>query len=59
MVPIPMIADDSADKQMVLGAHPSHGIFEKLGLMHVLVKALAQLVEQRILHMPGEFLEHR
>lgn len=51
-----MIFDDAVDELVVLGAKTSHGILEEPSLQHVLVGAMLQLIQERILHVSCELL---
>jgi hypothetical protein len=53
---VPMRPDDLGNQQLVLCAHASHGVLQKLSLVHVLVCRVPKLEKQGGLHMTRELL---
>lgn len=55
-VAVPVVSDNTADEQLVLGTRASHGVLEELGGVHILVDGVSELEEERVLHVSREFL---
>jgi hypothetical protein len=49
-------SDSTGDQEIILGPRAGHRIFQERGLVHVLVDGVAELEEQRVLHVAREFL---
>ncbi len=56
VVAVPMEADDARDEEMIVRAGAGHCVFEELRCVHILIHALAELEEERVFHVAGEFL---
>lgn len=56
MVSIPMRANDAVNEEVIFSSCTSHCFFEKDGVAHSFVHTGAELVEESIFHVTGEFL---
>ncbi len=57
MIAIPMGSNDPVNKQGILGSSTGHGFFEEDSVAHGFVDARAELVQESVFHMAGEFLQ--